>query len=129
MGLERVELDPAVPVAEQVAEDYGPVTLINRFGVAPELREAFLAAWAQESANMLRQPGCLSVQMYQGVAGSGALVEVATWETSAQLRAALTSEEFARLIAQFPDCTSSPQLLEALGVPGACEGAPLRQPA
>jgi quinol monooxygenase YgiN len=126
MNLTRAEADPATPFAAQLIDDISPLTILVRYHVEPEYREAFIGAWTEESHHMLSQPGCLHVQMYQGIAGSLTILEVATWESSAHLRAAVASEGYRRLLAEFPPCTSSPQILERLGVPAVCTGAPLR---
>jgi quinol monooxygenase YgiN len=126
MSLQRVEVDPLAPFADQIKVDFGPVTVIVGYGVEPQYREEFLLKWADESRHMLAQPGCLTVQMYQGLAGSPTILEVASWESTADLRAAVSTEGYKRLLEAFPPCTSSPQILEPLAVPGICAGEPLR---
>jgi hypothetical protein len=48
--LQRMEMDEHVPLGDQLAEEVGPVTLINTFTVAPEDADALLAAWAADAA-------------------------------------------------------------------------------
>lgn len=124
MGLRRVEIDERWPLERQLELDLEPVTIVIRYGVAPEHHQAFIEAWGEEARYMLRQRGCRSVQMHRGVSGD-ALLEVATWASTGDLRAAASTDEFRMLTARFPPCTSSPQVLTRLAVPGVCEGEPL----
>ena len=73
--LQRIEMDEHVPLADQLAEEVGPVTLINTFKVAPEDSDALLNAWAADAAYLKTKPGFISTQLYRGIAGSGVFVE------------------------------------------------------
>src|SRR5215207_5182299 len=54
--LQRMEMDEHVPLGDQLAEEVGPVTLINTFKVAPEDADALLAAWAADAAYLKTKP-------------------------------------------------------------------------
>jgi hypothetical protein len=54
--LQRMEMDERVPLGDQLAEEVGPVTLINTFKVAPEDADALLAAWAADAAYLKTKP-------------------------------------------------------------------------
>jgi quinol monooxygenase YgiN len=84
--LQRMEMDEHVPLGEQLAEEVGPVTLINTFKVAPEDADALLDAWAADAAYLKTKPGFISTQLYRGIAGSGVFVNQAVWESVAAFR-------------------------------------------
>lgn len=69
--LQRIEMDEHVPLADQLANEVGPVTLINTFKVAPEDADTLLEAWAADAAYLKTKPGFISTQLYRGIAGSG----------------------------------------------------------
>jgi quinol monooxygenase YgiN len=79
--LQRIEMDERVPLADQLAEEVGPVTIINTFKVAPEDADALLEAWAADAAYLKSKPGFISTQLYRGIAGSGVFVNQAVWES------------------------------------------------
>lgn len=126
MKLQRVELDPDRPFAAQLEVDSQPVTVIVHYGVQAQHRQAFIEAWAEESRYMTRQPGFISVQMYQAVGDGPEILEVATWESASHLKAAVMSDGHRQLLEGFPPCTSSPHLLDPVGASGVCPGGALR---
>ena len=69
--LQLREMDDRVPLADQLSEEVGPVTLINTFRVAPQDADALLEAWAADAAYLKQQPGFISAQLHRGIAGSG----------------------------------------------------------
>jgi Antibiotic biosynthesis monooxygenase len=75
--LQRIEMDEHVPLADQLANEVGPITLINTFKVAPEDADALLAAWAADAAYLKTKPGFISTQLYRGIAGSGVFINQA----------------------------------------------------
>ena len=119
--IEFVEMDAAVPLTAQMADEGGPVVLINTFTVPGEDADAFLAVWARDAAVMKRQPGFISTQLYRGIAGSGVFLNHAVWESTAHFRAAFTDPAFrAQLGAYPPGAKTSPHLFREVAVPGIC---------
>jgi hypothetical protein len=55
--LQRTELDERVGLADQLAEEVGPVILVNTFKVAPADVEELLQAWAANAALLEIQAG------------------------------------------------------------------------
>jgi len=101
----------------------GSVTLINSFVVAQERDEAFRAMWDRTSRYFIAQPGFVSLRLHRAVSAEAPYrwVNVATWETEADYRAAHSGEEFTTLVTdpawhEFP---SQPALFEVVTVVGA----------
>lgn len=116
-----IEMDPSVTLADQLAEDGGPVVLINTFVVPPADRDLFLTAWAADAAIMKHQPGFISAQLHRGVAGSGVFLNRAVWETVAYFRTAFANPEFRAQLGAYPEsATVSPHLFRPVAVPGIC---------
>ncbi len=119
--LQRVEMDERVRLADQLAEEVGPVTLINTFTVRPEEFDQLMRAWAADAAIMKRQPGFISTQLHRGIGGSSVLVNVAVWESVADFRRAFSNPEFQARLADYPPSTvGSPHLFTKVAVPGIC---------
>jgi heme-degrading monooxygenase HmoA len=119
--LQRTEMDEHVPLGDQLAEEVGPVTLINTFKVAPEDADALLEAWAADAAYLKTKPGFISTQLYRGIAGSGVFVNQAVWESVAAFRTAFGDPQFQATFARYPDSTvASPHLFQKVAVPGIC---------
>jgi heme-degrading monooxygenase HmoA len=119
MAAKREELDAHVTYAEQLEQAAGPVVLINIFSVPPDDAERFPDLWRENAAYMKRQPGFISSQLHRGLAGSGAFVNVAVWESVAAHAAAVRSPEFQTLSARLPDSVvARPHLFEKVAVPG-----------
>ena len=115
------EMDPAVTLADQPADDGGPVVLVNTFIVPPADADRLLAAWSADAAIMKRQPGFISTQMHRGIAGSGAFMNYAVWESVAHFRAAFANPQFQARLADYPDtATASPHLFRRVAVEGIC---------
>jgi heme-degrading monooxygenase HmoA len=118
-----VEMDGAVTLADQLRDEGGAVVLVNTFVVAPEDADRFLTAWAADAAIMKRQPGFISTQLHRGIAGSGAFLNYAVWESVAHFRAAFMNPEFRARLAEYPEsATASPHLFRPVAVPGICVG-------
>lgn len=116
-----VEMDPAVTLVDQFADDGGPVVLFNTFTVPSEDADRLLAAWAADAAIMKRQPGFISAQLHRGIAGSSVFLNYAVWETVTHFRAAFANPEFQSRVAEYPDtATISPHLFRPMAVPGIC---------
>jgi hypothetical protein len=60
--LQRIEMDDRVSLRDQLANEVGPVILINTFKVAP----ALLEAWAADAAYLKTKPGFISTQLHRG---------------------------------------------------------------
>ena len=118
------EMDEQVTYFEQLQDDTAePVVLINQFNVEPAEAEELLARWADDSAYMKAQPGFISAQLYRGTKGSCAFVNVAVWESAADLRAAFTTPEFQAHIAAYPkSAVASPHVFQPVAVKGVCIG-------
>lgn len=116
-----VEMDPSVTLADQLAEDGGPVVLINTFVVPPSDVDRLSAAWAADAAIMKRQPGFISAQLHRGIADSGVFLNHAVWESVAHFRAAFANPEFQARLGDYPEsATVSPHLFRPVAVPGIC---------
>ena len=91
-----VEMDRTVTLADQLKDEGGAVVLVNTFVAPPEEADQLLAAWAADAAIMKRQPGFISTQLHRGVAGSGAFLNYAVWESVAHFRAAFATRSSGR---------------------------------
>ena len=121
MPITLAELDGRVSFREQLQQETGPVVLINTFTVAPEDADRLLEAWVDDAALLKQQPGYFATQLHRGIAGSGAFVNVAVWESAAARRAAFTSPEFQAHVAAYPDsAVATPHLFQKVAVPGIC---------
>lgn len=121
MTLQLAEMDQNVTYIEQLQQESGPVSLINKFTVAPEDADRLLEAWAEDAAYMKAQPGFISTQLYRGVAGSSTLVNIAVWESAGALAAAFSSPEFRARSASYPDSVvATPHVFEKVAVQGVC---------
>ena len=116
-----IEMDRTVTLADQLKDEGGAVVLVNTFVAPPEDADRLLAAWAADAAIMKRQPGFISTQLHRGVAGSGAFLNYAVWESVAHFRAALANPEFRARLAEYPEsATASPHQFRPMAVPGIC---------
>ena len=119
--LQLSEMEDRVPLADQLAEEVGPVILINTFTVAPEDADALLEVWAADAAYLKQQPGFISAQLHRGIAGSGVFCNLAVWESVQAFRDAFGDPQFQATFARYPDSTvASPHLLQKVAVPGIC---------
>jgi heme-degrading monooxygenase HmoA len=116
-------LDVNVPIFQQLKADLSPVILVNIFQVAEADVPALLEAWAQDAAWMKQQPGYISTQLHQGIAGSTVLMNYAVWESVAHFRAAFNHPEFKKALEQYPSSVAaSPHLFTRLSVSNLCVG-------
>jgi heme-degrading monooxygenase HmoA len=119
--LQRTEMDDRVPLADQLAEEVGPVILINTFRVAPEDADALLEAWAADAAYLKQRPGFIATQLHRGIGGSGVFCNLAVWESVQAFRDAFGDPQFQATFAGYPDSTvASPHLFQKVAVPGIC---------
>jgi heme-degrading monooxygenase HmoA len=116
-------LDPAVPIFQQISADVSPVVLVNVFQVAEGDIPALLKAWEADANWMKHQPGYISTQLHQGIAGSTVFMNYAVWESVAHFRAAFTHPEFTEALEHYPpSAVASPHLFTRLTVPNLCVG-------
>ena len=114
-------LDPAFPIERQIETEAAPVVLVNVFTLARADEQTFLDAWHNDAVFMKGQPGFISTQLHRGVAGSGAFLNFAVWESVAHFRAAFANPEFRARLAEYPEsATASPHLFRPVAVPGIC---------
>ncbi len=121
--LQLKPLDDDVPIFEQIRSDVSPVVLVNIFQVAEEDIPALLKAWESDANWMKQQPGYLSTQLHQGIAGSTVFMNYALWESVAHFRAAFTHPDFQQALGNYPSsAVASPHLFTRLSVPNLCVG-------
>lgn len=118
-----VEMDNRVTLADQMAEDVGPVVLINKFTVAENEAERLLEAWRIDAGKFKAQPGFISTQLHRGIAGSGVFLNYAVWESVADFRRAFEDPAIRQAFGHYPaSAIASPHLFRKLAVPGICLG-------
>jgi heme-degrading monooxygenase HmoA len=116
-------LDADVPIFQQLQVDESPVILVNIFQVAEEDLSGLKDAWAQDAAWMKQQPGFISTQLHQGIAGSTVLMNYAVWESVAHFRAAFHHPDFKKALEQYPSsAVASPHLFTRLSISNLCVG-------
>ena len=72
---------------------------------------------------MKRQPGFISTQLHQAIAGSTMLLNYVVWESVAHFRAAFNHPEFKAALDQYPSSAiASLHLCTRLSVPNLCVG-------
>ena len=121
MSAKFKELDSIVKLADQMRAEEGPIVLMNIFKVEQKEEKALLKAWAHDADFMKAQPGYISTQLHQGIAGSSTFVNYAVWEDVASFREAFTNPEFQRRIADYPEsAVASPHLFKKIAVPNHC---------
>ncbi|MBV9667541.1 MAG: antibiotic biosynthesis monooxygenase [Nitrososphaeraceae archaeon] len=117
--IKLIEMDERVKYSKQMEENDAPVILVNKFNVNPEEVDQFLKAWAADAEIMKRQPGCISAQLHQGIAGSCVFVNYAVWESTEKYKQAYNNPEFQSLMAAYPPSTkSSPHLFKKIAPAG-----------
>jgi heme-degrading monooxygenase HmoA len=122
--LKLEELDAAISIRDQLMdESKEPVVLVNVFHVAPELADALVSAWTDDARYLKTQPGFISAQLHQGIAGSSTFLNYAVWQSVGAFRAAFANPIFQAKLGDYPDgTTGSPHLFRKLAVDGVCVG-------
>lgn len=121
--LQLKPLDENVPIFQQINSDVSPVILVNIFHVAEADIPALMKAWEADANWMKKQPGYISTQLHQGIAGSNVFMNYALWESVAHFRAAFTHPEFADALSHYPSsAVASPHLFTRLTVSNLCVG-------
>ena len=119
--LQRAEMDSNVALFDQLAQEVGPVILVNTFTVAPEDVDALLTAWAADAAYLKSKPGFIATQLHRGIAGSCVFLNHAVWESVESFRNAFSDPQFQETFARYPDSTTAtPHLFQKVAVPGIC---------
>ena len=114
-------LDPSFPIQQQMAEEAGPVVLVNLFTLESADETAFLDAWENDAAYMKAQPGFISTQLHRAVGDSPTYFNYAVWESVEMFRAAFSDPGFrARLEDYPPSAVASPHLFQRVAVSGIC---------
>lgn len=110
------ELDASASVRDQLEDPSAePVVLVNIFHVDPHKVDALLEAWKDDAGYMKAQPGFISSQLHQGIAGSGTLFNYAVWESVAVFRAAFANPEFQAKFAHYPALLTLSWVVERRG--------------
>jgi heme-degrading monooxygenase HmoA len=117
-------LDPKVPIFHQLNANMAPIILVNLFQVGEADVSALLKAWENDANWMKRQPGFISTQLHQGIAGSTVFMNYAVWESVTHFRAAFDHPEFKKALESYPSsAVASPHLFTRLTVPNLCVGS------
>jgi len=121
--LQLKPLDENVPIFQQLNAEVSPVILVNIFTVSKSDIPALLKAWEDDANWMKQQPGYISTQLHQGIAGSAVFMNYAIWESVAQFRAAFSHPDFKNALEHYPSsAVASPHLFTRLTVPNLCVG-------
>ena len=121
--LQLKPLDPRTPIFQQLSAADAPVILVNIFDVGEADIPALLSAWEADANWMKSQPGYISTQLHQGIAGSTVFLNYAVWESVAHFRAAFNHPDFKSALGQYPSsAVASPHLFKRLSVPNLCVG-------
>ena len=116
-------LDHKVPIFQQLGSEQSPVVLVNIFHVDQAESQALLAAWESDANWMKQQPGFISTQLHEGIAGSTVLMNYAVWESVAHFNAAFNHPEFRKALENYPSsAVASPHLFKRQSVPNLCVG-------
>jgi heme-degrading monooxygenase HmoA len=114
-------LDQYVPLHKQMEADVSPVVLVNIFEVAEEDVPTLLEAWEADANWLKQQPGYISTQLHQGIAGSTVFMNYAIWDSVEDFRNAFTHPNFQKTMAAYPDSAiASPHLFTKIAVPNIC---------
>ena len=116
------EMNDACTLAQQMqTNEDGSVVLINLFTVEPGEEAALIEAWSDDASFMRNQPGYISTQLHQGIAGSPTFLNYAVWESVKSFHNAFSNPEFQAKLGHYPDsAVASPHLFKKLAVPGIC---------
>jgi heme-degrading monooxygenase HmoA len=119
--LQRIEMDERVGLADQLAQEVGPVILVNTFRVAPEDIHQLLQAWAADAALMKSKPGFISTQLHWASPEARCFLNTAVWESGEAFCNAFRDPVFQATFARYPDPTVAlPHLFQKIAVPGIC---------
>jgi len=119
-------MDSHVALEQQLHDHHAElVVLMIVFTVDADDVDAFKAAYAKDAAFTKAQPGFISAQLHQGIAGSTIFFDYAVFENVTALAEITKQPEFERLREIYPDSASaSLHLLRRVAIPGICLGEP-----
>ncbi len=127
--LKMKELDSPVSLADQLKDNLDePIVQMMLITVDPRDVGAFKIAWAKSAAFFKQQPGYISAQLHQGIAGSSMFLDYAVFESVKAFAAILRKPEFGSLSEAYPDsATASLHLFRRTAIPGICLGEAVAQ--
>lgn len=119
---ELTDLDPNVNIKTQLDDENArPVILLNKFIVRPEDTEIFLKVFENTTNVMKLQPGFISAQLHQGIAGSHTFFNYTVWESAAHFKRAFNTSEFQKAMSELPQGTiMSPHLFRKVAISNIC---------
>ena len=91
------------------------VILINPFEVPAGEEERFLKAWHEVDEHLRRAPGFRSTRLHESLDSQAKFrfINVAQWESAQHFHAAISTEEFRRLVTALP-FTAYPALYQVI---------------
>lgn len=119
--IEIQPLDKNVPIFAQLNAEQSPVVLVNVFNVAEQEIPALIKAWENDANWMKQQPGYISTQLHQGIAGSTVFLNYAVWESVEHFSNAFNHPDFRETLKDYPSsAVTSPHLFSKVAVPNLC---------
>lgn len=116
-----VEMDDTITLEKQFETEVGPVIVMNKFNVGPGEVEEFLKVFAETTKVFKQQPGFISAQLHQGIAGSSTFINYVVWESIAHFKQAFDKPEFRTNMANvLPNTVMSPHLFKKIAIAGIC---------
>jgi heme-degrading monooxygenase HmoA len=115
------EMDDTITLEKQFETEVGPVIVMNKFNVGPGEVEEFLKVFAETTKVFKQQPGFISAQLHQGIAGSSTFINYVVWESVAHFKQAFDKPEFRINMANvLPNTVMSPHLFKKIAIAGIC---------
>jgi heme-degrading monooxygenase HmoA len=115
------EMDDTITLDKQFETEVGPVIVMNKFNVGPDEVEEFLKVFAETTKVFKQQPGFISAQLHQGIAGSSTFINYVVWESVAHFKQAFDKPEFRTNMANvLPNTVMSPHLFKKIAISGVC---------
>jgi heme-degrading monooxygenase HmoA len=115
------EMDDTITLEKQSETEVGPVIVMNKFNVGPGEVEEFLKVFAETTKVFKQQPGFISAQLHQGIAGSSTFINYVVWESVAHFKQAFDKPEFRINMANvLPNTVMSPHLFKKIAIAGIC---------
>lgn len=115
------EMDDTITLEKQFETEVGPVIVMNKFNVGPGEIEEFLKVFAETTKVFKQQPGFISAQLHQGIAGSSTFINYVVWESVAHFKQAFDKPEFRINMANvLPNTVMSPHLFKKIAIAGIC---------
>ncbi|MGY6555471.1 MAG: antibiotic biosynthesis monooxygenase family protein [Wenzhouxiangella sp.] len=109
------------PIDQQLSVSETSVVLINFLTAPDSQQDLLLKAWADDARWMGAQTGFVSTQLHRALGSQGVFMNLATWATTEDFRAAFTHPEFRESLARYPaGSRANPQLFKRFAVPGIC---------